>query len=160
MPGYTPHTGVYLDVEIVPASPGADYCDDWPRIDEIDVERETRPACRARHVYAWIAPRSPGDACTLSIPVGPGRARLERGTIVAPGVCVQRAQGRWAPYRWKCASTLTGLTISEGHTRREAVREYWRTALQWAPADWPATHVLMAAGRRLGRAPLGREVQA
>jgi hypothetical protein len=162
MLSYTPHAGVYLDVELMPPEPGADYCEDWPRIDELDIERDrgAAPVVQTRHVYAWIAPRSPGDACTLSIPVGTGRTRLERGTIVAPGVCVQRAQGRWAPYRWKCVSTLTGLTIGEGHTRREAVREYWRIALQWAPADWPAAHVLQAAARRLARAPLGGEVQA
>jgi hypothetical protein len=159
---FTPHTGVYVDLDLSPAEPDADYCEDFPLLDELDVERDrgADPAVRTVRVYAWVAPRAPGDACTLRVPVGTGRARLERGTIVAPGVCLQRCQGRWVPYRWLCVSTLTGLTIAVGYTRREAAREYWRKALQWAPGDWDAAHVLHSAAQRLARAPLGGEVQA
>jgi hypothetical protein len=162
MSGYTPHAGVYLDVELMPPDPGADYCEDWPRIDECDIERDRHQSeARTLHVYAWIAPRGPGDTCTLHVVRLDGAVVLCRAAVVAPGVAVLRDPTPWALYPWVCVSTLTGLVLARGLKRRGAIADYWHTvARQWAPADWPAAHVLQATARRLARAPLGGEISA
>jgi hypothetical protein len=160
---FTPHTGVYVDVDLSPAEPGADYCEDFPLLDEFDVERDrgADPAVRAVRVYAWIAPRGAGETCTLRVVRLDGAVELCRAAIVAPGVAVVRDPTRWALWRWVAVSTLTGSVLARGHKRRDAVADYWHTvARQWAPADWSAAHVLQAAARRLARAPLGGEVRA
>ena len=161
MPSYTPHAGVYLDVVLMPAQPGADYCEDWPRIDEFDIERDRHPGeAGTLHVYAWIAPRAPGDPCTLRHVRLDGAIELRRAAIVAPGVCVRREPCRGALYPWICVSTLTGLSVGHGYTRRECVAEFWRRLREWPPGDFDAAHVLMSAARRLARAPLGGEISA
>jgi hypothetical protein len=162
MPSYTPHAGVYVDLDLSPAEPGADYCEDFPLLDELDIERDrgADPVVQTRHVYAWIAPRSPGDACTVRTVSVDGAIMLERGTIVASGVCVMRDRYPWSQSTWCCVSTITGLPVARGPSRRDAVVGYWDLARQYPPGGWLAAHVLMSAARRLGRAPLGGEIQA
>jgi hypothetical protein len=162
MPGYTPHTGVYLDVEIVPASPGADYCDDWPRIDELDIERDrgADPVVQTLHCYAWIAPRAPGDACTLRLLRAGHSSTLVRATIIDQGVCLMRSPKTRGRPVWLCVTALSGGVLARGPTRRSAARAYWLAARQWPPGHWPAAQALLAAAHRLTRSPRGGEVRA